>query len=429
MMKKLHRAALVSSTLATCFVASAQAGPMVWASMGEDAYRLLRRAGAQLEQVEPHSVAIQAPAADGRVGTRNESVYLMQVDEEALPRLSHEVHENLKKCGGFMLHTSRAEGRKVVAQFRDAAAKQANQPAGVSYGIDDQAEVNALMPQLQESNIRSTIVKLSTEYKNRYYTTTGGVGSSNDLLTTWKQLAAGRDDVTVKQFTHPSWPQKSVILTIKGTTNPGKIVVIGGHLDSTIGWTNENSIAPGADDDASGIATLQEVMRVLLSSNYKPRRTLQFMAYAAEEVGLKGSQGIAADYQSKGKKVVGVLQLDMTNYQGAASDITMITDYTNSAQNKFLKDLAAHYMPSYNVNESRCGYACSDHASWTNRGFVASFPFEAPMGDDNPYIHTPNDTISKSGNNANHALKFAKLALAYAVELGSDGPAPKADTK
>jgi leucyl aminopeptidase len=43
------------------------------------------------------------------------------------------------------------------------------------------------------------------------------------------------------------------------------------------------------------------------------------------------------------------------------------------------------------------------------------------MGDDNPYIHTANDTISKSGNNANHALKFAKLALAYAVELGSDG--------
>jgi leucyl aminopeptidase len=206
-----------------------------------------------------------------------------------------------------------------------------------------------------------------------------------------------------------------VILTIKGTTNPGKIVVIGGHLDSTIGWTNENSIAPGADDDASGIATLQEVMRVLLSSNYKPRRTLQFMAYAAEEVGLKGSQGIAADYQSKGKKVVGVLQLDMTNYQGASSDITMITDYTNAAQNKFVKDLAAYYLPSLNVNEDRCGYACSDHASWTNKGYVASFPFEAPMGQDNPYIHTGNDTISKSGNNANHALKFAKLALAYAV--------------
>ncbi len=416
-MKKLHRAALLSSTLATCFVASAQAGP-VWVSMGEDSYRLLRRAGAELEQVEPFSVAVQAPLADGRIGTRNESVYLMQVDEEALPRLSHEVHETLKKCGGFMSHTSRAAGRKAIAEFREAA-QRAVKPA-VSYLIDDQAEVNPLLSQVQESNIRSTIVKLSTEYKNRYYSTTGGVNSSNDLLNTWKTLAGGRTDVTVSQFAH-SWAQKSVILEIKGTTNPGKIIVIGGHLDSTIGNTNENSIAPGADDDASGIASLQEAMRVLLSSGYKPKRTIQFMAYAAEEIGLKGSQAIATDYRNKSKKVVGVLQLDMTNYMGGSSDITMITDYTNSAQNKFVKDLAAYYLPTLKVSESRCGYACSDHASWTNKSYVASFPFEAPMGQDNPYIHTANDTISKSGNNANHALKFAKLAVAYAVELGSDG--------
>jgi leucyl aminopeptidase len=421
---KSRRAAWMTGTLATCFVASAQAGPMVWASMGEDAYRLLRRAGASLEQVEPYTVALQAPSADGRVGTRNESVYLMQVDEEALPRLSHDVHESLKRCGGFMVHASRAEGRQAVARYQDGA-RQANTTLAPSYEIDDQAEVNALLPQLQESNIRSTIVKLSTDYKNRYYTTSGGIGSSNDLLTTWKQLAAGRDDVTVKQFSHPNWPQKSVILTIKGTTNPGKIVVIGGHLDSTIGWTNENSIAPGADDDASGVATLQEVMRVLLSSNYKPRRTLQFMAYAAEEVGLKGSQEIASDYQSKGKRVIGVMNLDMTNYKGSASDITVMTDYTNAAQNKFVKDLVAYYQPSLKVSEDRCGYACSDHASWTNRGYVASMPAEALFDDSNPYIHTPNDTISKSGNNANHALKFAKLALSFAVELGSDGPAPQ----
>jgi leucyl aminopeptidase len=419
---KLRRAAWVTGTLATCLVASAQAGPMVWASMGEESYRLLRRAGAQLEQVEPYTVAVQAPAADGRTGIRNESVYLMQVDEEALPRLSHEVHEQLNRCGGFMLHGSRAEGRQVVARFRDAAARQANQPAGVSYAIDDQTEVNALLPQLQESNIRASIIKLSTNYKNRYYTTSGGIGSSNDLLATWKEMAAGRDDVTVKQFSHPNWPQKSVILTIKGTTNPGKIVVIGGHLDSTIGWTNENSIAPGADDDASGVSTLQEVARVLLASGYKPKRTIQFMAYAAEEVGLKGSAEIATDYKNKGKKVVGVMNLDMTNYKGTpTSDISVMTDFTNAAQNKFVKDLVAYYQPSLKVTDSRCGYACSDHASWTNRGFVASMPAEALFEDTNPHLHTANDTIAQSGNNANHALKFAKLALSFAVELGSDG--------
>jgi bacterial leucyl aminopeptidase len=416
---KLRRAAWVTGTLATCFVASAQAGPMVWASMGEDAYRLLRRSGASLEQVEPHSVAIRAPLADGRIGTRDESVYLMQVDEEALMPLSSEIHEKLNRCGGFMVHASRAEGRQAVVRFRDAA-KQNIAPA-VSYLIDDEAEVNPLLSQVQESNIRSTIVHLSTDYKNRYYTTSGGISASDQLMQTWKNLAGSRTDVTVKQFSH-SWPQKSVILEIKGTTNPGKIVVIGGHLDSTVGFTNENSIAPGADDDASGIASLQEAMRVLLSSGYKPKRTIQFMAYAAEEVGLKGSADIATDYKNKGKKVVGVMQLDMTNYKGTLnSDITVMTDYTNAAQNKFVKDLVAHYQPTLKVTEDRCGYACSDHASWSNRGFVASMPAEALYDDTNPYLHTSNDTISKSGSNANHALKFAKLALSFAVELGSDG--------
>jgi leucyl aminopeptidase len=373
-----------------------------------------------LEQVEPHTVAIRAPLADGRIGNRDETVYLMQLDEQALPRLSSEIHEKLNRCGSFMLHANRAEGRKAVASLREAAKPMAG--TAVSYAIDDQAEVNPLLSQVQESNIRSTIVHLSTDYKNRYYNTTGGISASDQLLASWKALAGSRTDVTVSQFKHPSWPQKSVILEIKGTTNPGKIVVVGGHLDSTIGWTNENSIAPGADDDASGIASLQEAMRVLLSSGYKPKRTIQFMAYAAEEVGLKGSAEIATDYKNKGKKVVGVMQLDMTNYKGTSnSDITLMTDYTNAAQNKFLKDLVAAYQPTLKVTEDRCGYACSDHASWTNKGYVASMPAEALYDDTNPNLHTANDTISQSGNNANHALKFAKLALSFAVELGSDG--------
>ena len=214
------RAAWLSSTLATCLVGTASAGPLVWASMGEDAYRLLRRAGAQMEQVEPHALP-------------SETIYLMRVDEDALPRLSRDVHEQLHRCGGYIVHASRAEGRQTLARFKSGVGPQGK----VSYAIDDAAEVNALLPQLQESQVRSSIVQLSTAYKNRYYTTTGGVNASDDLAQSWKQLAAGRTDVTVKQFTHPSWPQKSVILTIKGTTRPKQIVVIGGHLDSTVGFT------------------------------------------------------------------------------------------------------------------------------------------------------------------------------------------------
>ena len=294
-----------------------------------------------------------------------------------------------------------------------------------SYQINDQATVNKLLPQLQDSNILGTIQSLSN-HQNRFYTTSHGVNASNWIANQWRQLAAGRSDVTVEQFAHSAWPQKSVILTIKGKDNAAETLVLGGHLDSTVGsGTGENSRAPGADDDASGIASLTEVIRVLLANNYQPRRTIKFMAYAAEEVGLRGSSDIANRYKRQKVNVVGALQLDMTNYQGSEDDIFLFTDYTNSAQNTFLANLAETYLPNLTVGYSSCGYACSDHASWHKNGYPASFPFESAFNQSNPNIHTVRDTLASAGNQARHALKFSQLALAYAVELGSDGPAVK----
>ena len=76
-----------------------------------------------------------------------------------------------------------------------------------------------------------------------------------------------------------------------------------------------------------------EVIRVLTAVGFKPDRTLQFMSYAAEEVGLRGSHEIASSYRREGKNVVGALQLDMTNYQGSEEDVVLITDNTDPQQN------------------------------------------------------------------------------------------------
>lgn len=348
-------------------------------------------------------------------------MHLVQVDEALLPALSDSIHENLRHCGGFIVHRDLQDAR---AALKGAAAPLAGL-AAPSYAIDNQAVVNKLLPQLQDSNVLGTIQSLSN-YQNRFYTTSHGVNASNWIAAQWKQLAGSRADVTVEQFTHANWPQKSVILTIKGSDNAAETVVLGGHLDSTVGsGTGESSRAPGADDDASGVASLTEVIRVLMAGNYQPRRTIKFMAYSAEEVGLRGSADIAKRFKQQQAKVVGALQLDMTNYQGDAQDIFLFTDYTNAAQNTFLANLAKVYLPSLKVGYSQCGYACSDHASWNAQGYAASFPFESSFNNSNPYIHSRNDTLASSGNQAKHALKFSQLALAYAVELGSDGPSAK----
>lgn len=145
------------------------------------------------------------------------------------------------------------------------------------------------------------------------------------------------------------------------------------------------------------------------------------MAYAAEEIGLVGSDEIAEDYFNEGKNVVAYVQFDMTNYKGSSADIAIIEDnYTSLDLNVFLIELMEHYNATgthaISYTSSACNYACSDHASWEARGYLASFPFEAEFDDSNPEIHTPGDLYSVSGN-SNHAARFAKLGLEFIIEV------------
>ena len=48
-------------------------------------------------------------------------------------------------------------------------------------------------------------------------------------------------------------------------------------------------------------------------------------------------------------------------------------------------------------------------------------PFESRFRDSNRHIHTPRDTLEQSDDNAAHAIKFARLGAAYAVEMGKGG--------
>lgn len=407
---------------------SASTGKKVWITVGEKAF-------AQLQRLAPQTIAKESAllGASDKTTTNERSasnggqerVHLVEVDESMLNGLSGAIHDELHRCGGFMFHPSEAAGRKALAP--QSASLAAVRP---SYVIANQTTVNAMLPLMQASNIGQTILDMSSAYANRYYTTNAGVNSSNWLMQRWQKMIGTRTDITVSQFTHANWPQKSVILTIKGSDNGSEVVVLGGHLDSiNSAGTTETTIAPGADDDASGIASMTEVLRVMVANNYKPRRSIKFIGYAAEEVGLRGSQDIATNFKTNNVNVVGVMQLDMTNYKGSTGDIYLYSDYTDASQNTFIRNLLSTYLPTVVVGTDKCGYACSDHASWTAQGYFASMPFETLMSQDNPKIHTSGDTYANTGSQAVQALKFSKMALAYAVELGSAGPVapPPAD--
>lgn len=371
------------------------------------------------DAVETARQVAVAAGADFEVLEANADVAVVGFPAEQFSHLSETIHDQFHRCGGFQLH----EGIDDALVTLRAKDYETIHSIATSYALDDGPTVNAVVPTLDQARILASIQQLSA-MKNRYYTSPTGAQASVWLHDKWRALTS-RTDVTVEYVDH-GFAQKSVILTIPGTTLANEVVVLGGHLDS-IASGGSAATAPGADDDASGIATLTEIARALLAKDYRPARTIKLMGYAAEEVGLRGSQAIANDHKTRGVNVVGVLQLDMTNYQGSDKDIWLMQDYTNAAQNAFLIQLIEAYTGA-TWGTDTCGYGCSDHASWHGAGFPASMPFESRMHQYNPSIHTADDTLEQSNNNTSHAVKFARLGVAFAVELGGGSLGPSTNT-
>lgn len=379
-------------------VASATEEKKVFISIDSDALNFTQKKfGSRVQNIE---------SKDG--------ISVVKIDEDALPWLSMLMHQNFNRCGGFMVHDDETDAQNLLNSKENQFFAKNN--SFVAYKIDQEPIVKPLVEQASADNILATITQLSA-FKNRYYKGEFGKKSATFIKETWSNLVKNRTDASVEFFKHASWDQPSVILTIKGASD--ETIVLGGHQDSINGFMGgATARAPGSDDNASGIATVTEVIRLLVDSSYQPQKTLKFMAYAAEEVGLLGSKEIASDYKKRSVNVIGVMQLDMTNFKGSDTlDIVMMKDYTNAEQNKFVGSIIDRYVPGIKWGFDQCGYGCSDHASWHTQGFPASMPFEATMGTMNHNIHTANDTLAASNNNASHAVKFAKMAVAYMVEL------------
>lgn len=98
---------------------------------------------------------------------------------------------------------------------------------------------------------------------------------------------------------------------LKGTDpNDNRIFIVGGHIDSRASEANDStSTAPGANDDASGVAAVIELARVM--SKYEFPATIIFVAFSGEEQGLYGATHLAKKAKEENWNLVAMLNNDM----------------------------------------------------------------------------------------------------------------------
>jgi len=183
------------------------------------------------------------------------------------------------------------------------------------------------------------------------------------------------------------------------------LVLIGAHLDAISYDQNYQlqSFAPGADDNASGVAVMLELARICHENGLQFRRDIHFMAFDGEELGLYGSYFDAQKRAQADEKIAIMLNNDMVSYQPDDNWRVMLLWYNNALDIvSRAADLCAQYtnidpvIPSESENEDS---QYSDSYAYYQSGFRAVFAIEYTFSTSYHSIHD----VWDSNNYAYHA--------------------------
>lgn len=166
-------------------------------------------------------------------------------------------------------------------------------------------------------------------------------------------------------------------LPAKEQKNNTPTIVIGAHYDCVD--------TPGANDNASGTATMLEVARVLTKNKYDAN--IKFIAFGAEEVGLVGAYDFVENLdKNERKKIAAMINMDMVGV-GDTVGIWTIGDKAS----EIIADLAELYVQQSNLEYEKGVEDRSDHAAFAENEIPSVyFSYET-----DPYYHTDEDTIDK----------------------------------
>jgi hypothetical protein len=290
-----------------------------------------------------------------------------------------------------------------------------------------------------------------TPIDSRHILNAGNQRVTTQLVADLRAIGGSALAVSTHTFTHNGASYSNVEAELAGNT--ADLVLVTAHLDSTAAssppYNPSGDPAPGADDDASGLAAVLAAADVVcrLAAVQKPERTIRFVLFNAEEHGLVGSQAYARDAQAAGAAIEAVYQMDMIGYNIADPRTCEVhAGFLGSAPVQArsaviaerVRRLAAAVAPAVGPMQLYLSSAGnpdpaegrSDHAPFQARGYAACVatedffagPGSSAPAEANPNYHRKTDTFVDLAYAADIARSIAAAAWITACPIAAVTP-------
>ncbi len=271
---------------------------------------------------------------------------------------------------------------------------------------------DTIIGRIRKDSIRAWDQRLEAFY-TRYCTSDSTRKAREWMITKFQQW--GYTQITTPGFYYGGSTLYNLKVVKPGYAEPDKVIVVGGHYDAINFESPDFEYCPGADDDASGVALTMELARIL--RNVPTRKTIVFMPFNAEEVGLVGSEAAALDFRNAGTLLEAMFNYDMIGYTADEYWDLDMSSGPNTAYRTLSAD-AATRLTTIIPNIMSMG-SSSDHYSFHEQGFNVADNIE---GDFNTAgWHTNLDLSSRM--NFDYLTEVVKMSAA-AVSIAANAAYP-----
>ncbi|MBS1572975.1 MAG: M20/M25/M40 family metallo-hydrolase [Bacteroidetes bacterium] len=337
-------------------------------------------------------------------------IYSIDIDGKNLKQITHESEFN-----AFPMFSP--DGKKLVfSSNRDGSTPHETNVFIADWIDTDPAEI------VNTDDLKSSISYLASDELQGRLTGTPGADKAVNFINKNLKKSGLKTDIQNYEYSYkinPHDDNSSVLMKGKNVVGyldnkADKTIIIGAHYDhlgfnehhaSTL-VNSEGQIHNGADDNASGTATVLELAKMFSKNKTKEKVNYAFVLFSGEEDGLQGSKAFAENIKKKYPNPIAMINLDMVGRMNKTKDITVGGVGTSPVFGKMIEKLKP---AGVNIAVDSSGVGPSDHTSFYLKDMPVLFLFTGTHED----YHKPSDDEEKINYNG------VKLVTEYVFNLAN----------